>query len=104
MSFVEDLTMFFTDFGVYATPSVGAPFMVIFDRAHIEALGGDISGTQPIALAASADVSALIAQTSTIVIAGADHHPPRAGDVTYLIVDVQPDGTGMTTLQLREDA
>lgn len=100
--FVEDFTVFFTDFGVTATPGVGLPFPVIFDRAHIDAMGGDISGTHPIALAASADVSALVARTSTITIAGSDHKPPRVGDVTYSIVDAQPDGTGMTTLILQE--
>lgn len=102
MAFVEDFTVFFTDFGVTATPNAGDPFSVIFDRAHIEAMGGTISGTQPIALAMSADVSALVPRTNTLVIAGSDHHPVRVGNVTYKIQDIEPDGNGLSTLLLEE--
>jgi hypothetical protein len=102
MAFVEDLTVYFVDFGVTATPDAGTPFTVLFDRAHIEAMGGDISGTYPAVLAASADVSSLVPHTNTLVIAGSDHQPARAGDVQYKIVDIQPDGIGLSTLILEE--
>jgi hypothetical protein len=93
MAFVEDFTVFFADFGVLATPSVGDPFTVIFDRAHIEAMGGDISGTQPVALAVSADVASLVSRSTTLTIAG------QAG-ITFTVTDLQPDGTGLTLLLL----
>lgn len=93
MAFVEDFTVFFADFGVPATPSVGPPITVIFDRAYMQAMGGNeaaISGTQPVALALDSDVAALQAGVSTIVI----------NSNTYTVQDVQPDGTGMSTLIL----
>lgn len=90
MPFAEDFTVFFADFGVTATPNVGAAVTVIFDRAHIEAAGGDISGTQPVALAVSADVSAWTSNSTTVSIAGA----------TYTVRDIQPDGTGLSLLVL----
>jgi hypothetical protein len=92
MAFVEDFTVFFTDFGVAATPDAGEPITVIFDRAHIEALGGGISGTQPVALVVSADASSLAPNSSTLEIAG----------TTYRVLDKQPDGTGLSLLVLEE--
>lgn len=88
MAFVEDFAVFFADFGVIATPGVGAPITVIFDRAHIEAMGGDISGTQPVALAVSSDVSAYVAHQTVLTIGG----------TAYTLHDVQPDGTGLSLL------
>jgi hypothetical protein len=90
MAFVEDFTVFFEDFGVAATPAAGGDITVIFDRAHIEAMGGDISGTQPVALAVSADVSSYQPNVSTLTIAG----------VLYRVRDMQPDGTGLSLLVL----
>jgi hypothetical protein len=90
MPFVEDFTVFFADFGVTATPNVGAAVTVIFDRAHIEAAGGDISGTQPVALAVSADVSAWDSHQTEVRIAGAK----------FAVRDIQPDGTGLSLLVL----
>lgn len=92
MAFVEDFTVFFEDFGVTATPNVGSAITVIFDRAHIEAMGGDISGTQPIALAVSADVASLASNSSTLAISG----------TTYRVRDIQPDGTGLSVLVLEK--
>ncbi|KQT10968.1 head-tail joining protein [Ramlibacter sp. Leaf400] len=88
MAFVEDFTVFFADFSVPATPEGGAAVTVIFDRAHIEAMGGDISGTRPVALAVSADVSSWLPRTTLVAIQGS----------TYLLSDVQPDGTGLSLL------
>lgn len=90
MAFVEDFTVFFADFGVPATPTVGGAITVIFDRAHIEAMGGDISGTRPIALAVSADVSSYASRQTTLSIDG----------ISYLVIDIQPDGTGLSLLVL----
>lgn len=95
MAFAEDLTVFFADFGVTATPNAGAAVTVIFDRAHVETLGGVISGTQPVALVASADVSAWVPNSTTVVISGA-----ASGNGTYTVRDIQPDGTGLSTLIL----
>jgi hypothetical protein len=92
MAFTEDFTVFFADFGVPATPNAGANITVIFDRAHIQAMGGEISGTGPIALAVSADVSTFVAHTTTLTIAGN----------TYTLRDLQPDGTGLTLLVLED--
>lgn len=92
MAFVEDLTVFFPDFGVPATPGSGADITVIFDRAHIETMGGDISGTKPLALAVSADVATFVCNTTTLTIAGN----------TYTLRDMHPDGTGMTLLVLED--
>ena len=90
MAFVEDFSVFFEDFGVIATPDVGAPITVIFDRAQVEAMGGGISGTQPVALAVSADASSYRSNVTRLDIGG----------TTYLVTDIQPDGTGMSMLVL----
>lgn len=90
MPFTEDFTVFFEDFGVTATPNVGSPATVIFDRAHIETFGGDVSGTRPVALAVSSDVAAWTPNSTTLVISG----------TTYTLRDKQPDGTGMSVLEL----
>lgn len=90
MPFTEDFTVFFEDFGVIATPNVGSPITVIFDRAHIEAMGGDISASQPVALAVTADVSSYVPNTTTLEIGG----------TTHKLRDVQPDGTGLSLLIL----
>jgi hypothetical protein len=103
MAFAEDLTVFFDtdEFAVPATPSGGgAAITVIFDREFIAALGGDISGTEPKALAPSADVASFVPGTTTLTIAGADHRPAVAAAVTYNVRDVHPDGTGVSLLVL----
>jgi hypothetical protein len=105
MAFTEDLTAFFDtdEFAVLATPSGGgAAFAVIFDREHIGALGGEISANQPVALARAADASSLTANSSTLAIAGSDHHPVVVGTVTYNVRDVQPDGTGLSLIVLEK--
>lgn len=91
MAFVEDFTVFFTDFGVTATPNTGAAATVIFDRAHIEAMGGEISATAPVALAVEADVTAWTPDSTTVTIGG----------TTYTLRDKHPDGTGLTLLILQ---
>lgn len=93
MAFAESLDAFFSDFAVTATVG-SAALSVIFDRAHIEALGGyggGIDATAPAALLKTSDVAAnSIARNSTLVIAG----------TTYYVQRAQPDGTGLTLLVL----
>lgn len=92
MAFTEDFTVFFEDFGVTATPGSGDAITVIFDRAHIEVLGGQVSGAAPIALAVTADVADYVCNSTTLTIAGN----------TYTLRDMQPDGTGLTQLDLED--
>lgn len=93
MAFTEDFAVFFADFGVTATPLVGDAVTVIFDRATIQTLGGDITSTGPIALAVEADVADWTSQSTVIEI----------GSASFLVIDKQPDGTGLTLLTLREE-
>lgn len=90
--FAEDLSAFFdttSGFAQNATLSGGAVVPVIFDRAYQGALGGLVESTGPQCMAKSADVSTVV-QGSTLVISG----------TTYRAATVQPDGTGVTTLEL----
>ena len=90
--FVEDLTPYFdtaSGFAQAATVS-GQSVPVIFDNGYAAALGGLVESTGPSCQAKSADVAAVV-QGSTITIGG----------TAYTVVGVEPDGTGVTTLQLR---
>lgn len=93
MAFTEDFAVFFEDFGVVATPGTGSAITVIFDKATVEALGGEITTDAPVALAVSADVAGYVSNVTTLTINGA----------SYLLRDKKPDGTGLTLLIL-EDA
>ena len=93
MAFTEDVSPFFADFGVTATPSAGAAVTVIFDKASIATLGGDITSDNPVALAVTADVATWTSNTTTVTIGGAG----------YTLRDKRPDGTGLSLLEL-EDA
>jgi hypothetical protein len=73
-----------------ATPLVGPAVTVIFDRAHIDALGIDVSATHPVAQAASADVAGWVPHSTQLAINGVD----------YMLRDTHPDGTGLTLLML----
>lgn len=88
--FTEDISAFFStdEFAVMAT--IGASTVrVIFDAAYADPLG--MSGSSPVALAISSDVST-VAQGESIAIAG----------VGYTVVSIEPDGTGVTRLRLQE--
>lgn len=92
MMFAEDLTQFFktADFAVAATWSVGpATVNGIFDREYLRALG-IVDAANPVFVCREADMPTA-AQGQTLTIAA----------VAYTIVGVEPDGTGMLTLQLR---
>ena len=73
----------------------GAEVRVIFDNGSTQAGVGllGMTGTQPTALARSADVSG-IAVGSVLRIAGAN----------YSIAELAPDGTGMTNMTLERAA
>lgn len=66
-------------------------FQVIFDNGYAAQLGGLADATGPTALTSSADVADLV-QGSAVDI----------GAETWAVADMQPDGTGMTTLLLRK--
>ncbi|MEY2686555.1 MAG: hypothetical protein RL375_753 [Pseudomonadota bacterium] len=93
--FAEDLAPFFdTDAGFAQTATVGAAsFPVIFDSAYQAPLGGMIESTGPVCQAKSADVSTVVQGTAITVNA-----------VAYKVREVQPDGTGVTTLFLERAA
>lgn len=90
--FTEDLTAFFDVTGGFAVnATVGAAQVpVIFDKAYQSGIGGLVESTGPQCLAKTADVAAVV-QGGTITI----------NAVAYTVTGVQPDGTGLTTLQLR---
>lgn len=90
--FVEDLSVFINpDTPGYVLAKVdGVDVGMLFDRAYTGALSGLVESTGPQAVAKSADVAAVV-QGSALVIGG----------VTYTVTGVEPDGTGITTLQLR---
>jgi hypothetical protein len=77
-----------------ATPWSGEPVSVIFDRATIQALGGEITASGPVALALPAAVADWAAHSTQLTIASVD----------YMLRDKQPDGTGLTLLVLEEQA
>lgn len=90
--FAEDLTLFFNtaEHATEATWSGAAvPITVIFDNGYAEALG--ISSSDPKALAIAAHMPT-VSRGQTLLI----------NSVNYRIEDVQPDGTGLVTLQLKK--
>jgi hypothetical protein len=100
--FTEDLTAFFqtSDFAYTATwtPAAGGgPFtlQVIFDNANFDSLIGDAgaTGLRPLCMASDTQLAqgAGIKRNDALVISG----------ITYKVSDIQPDGTGVTTLMLR---
>lgn len=95
MPFTEDLDVFFADFGVTATPTVGAAITVIFDRAYLASLG--VESTGPVCVAQTADCTAL-EHGSVLAVTGT---PGGTGDGNYTITGIEPDGTGISVLQLR---
>ena len=89
--FSEDLTAFFsldTPGSAAATVAAGS-IVVLFDNGYQGALAGFVESTGPSCQARSADVSALV-QGSAISI----------GAKAYKVATVQPDGFGVTILQL----
>jgi hypothetical protein len=95
MAFTEDLTAFFStdDFAVSALYNGTTTINVILYTAYYEENMGRVGfeGSAPVALARTADVPG-VAHGVSLVIYG----------VTYSVVGVEPDGTGLTTLRLEK--
>ena len=97
---IDDLDVFFGDFGVDAvyTPQGGpaSTIKVIFDNSYVAILGGGglegVESTSPGAVCKSSDiVNARYGETLQI------------DSITYKIAGIEPDGTGMTVLRLSRD-
>lgn len=82
----ETLPAFFTDFAIDVTVN-GMPARGIFDNGFAPAFGGVVDGTSPV-LHLTTDV--LVNRGDPVIIAGAH----------FIVVGVQPDGTGVTQLRL----
>jgi hypothetical protein len=64
-------------------------FAVIFDRGAVETSAG-VTATMPMFDALSSDVAGFVPHSTEVEIS----------DVTYKVIDVQPDGTGMSKVFL----
>jgi len=104
MAFTEDFAPFFDTEGfgveaIYTPKEVGSSVTIIaiFDDEYIALQGGavEVAGSQPRIMYESAKISPKPAYGDLI----------HVNDTDYTIVEVQPDGTGITTLilELRED-
>lgn len=91
MPFTEDLAPFFADFGVVATLVGGATVTVIFDRAYIASMGGQVDATEPMCTLKSSDVTVRAITFGTQL---------TIGGVAYKVRSLHPDGTGLTNLLL----
>lgn len=89
MAFTEDLSAFFVEFSVQATLG-GSTIAVIFDKAYIGALMGMVESTGPCCLVMDKDIPNLKQGASLVI-----------NSKTYIVSGVEPDGTGLSTLQLR---
>ena len=90
--FVEDLSTFFdasSGFAISATV-LGQTVPVIFDKAYLGAMGGLVESTGPQCLAQTSTVASVVQGTAIVINA-----------TTYTVTGVEPDGTGITVLQLR---
>lgn len=98
MAFTEDLSAFFNTDGfgeefIYK-PKAGAALTLvgIFDNAYYAERGGDIvvAGSQPRLQYETAKIDPKPVDGDTITLRGEE----------YTIVNIEPDGTGVTTLML----
>lgn len=67
-------------------------FPVIFSHGTVETSVG-ATAVAPMADALDSDITGVIAQSTQVTI---------DGTTTYLVIDLQPDGSGMTRLLLQE--
>lgn len=79
--------------GVPVSQADGSSFFGIFESAYQNALsnGVDVESSDPTILARSSDVAALVKDTALTV-----------ASVSWRLKRQEPDGTGMTTLRLRQ--
>lgn len=90
MAFFEDFPVYFADFGEAATLA-GVAVRGIFDRPHQVAGVGQygMASTQPTFMMPTSQVTAGIVGQSLVCLG-----------ITYVVAAHEPDGTGMSTLQL----
>lgn len=93
MFWEDDVAGFFVDFGEPAILKDGREITILFDSPffNVTAMGIDIEASKPTAVAKSADVLETV-HGDTL----------KYKSVTYTIIGVQPDGTGITVLILSE--
>jgi hypothetical protein len=87
MTFVEDLSPFFADFGVDATVG-GVAVVGIFDKAAAQAFGL-VAGNDPQLIVRDTVVAA---EGAAVVI----------GAASYVVAGAQDDGSGLRTLALEK--
>src|SRR5690606_22810520 len=68
----------------------GSAVPVVFDRLYTEALDGDAAGYTPTVMGRDADLAGATYGAAMVV-----------QGVSYTVTSVEPDGTGLTRLQLR---
>ena len=90
--FAEDLSTFFDTTNGFAQNAtvLGQTVPVIFDKAYLGAMAGLVESTGPQCVGKTADLASAV-QGTAIVISG----------TTYTVTGNEPDGTGVTILQLR---
>ena len=93
--FAEDTALFFAtaEFALDATLG-GVAVRVIFDRPYYDAASG-ISSTNPTATIQTSDCAALVVNTTQLVV---------PGQGTFRVINQEPNGTGISTLQLLQVA
>lgn len=75
-----------------AMATIGAASVpVVFDRLYLDALDGEVAGYAPVVTAKDADLMGVVYGTAITV----------RGDA-YTVTAIEPDGTGLTRLQLRK--
>ena len=84
--FIELYSAYFSDFAVPATVA-GVATKGIFDKAYQESFG-IVAGNNPVLVVKTSDVNA--AEGDQVVV----------DSNTYIVSGVEPDGTGITILQL----
>jgi len=87
MPFTDDTSEFFSDFAEQVTIA-GASVSAIFDSAYTR-VGTLLSTTDPALWCKASDVTSVVRGTAVTV-----------RGVAYTVRDIQPDGTGVTVLQL----
>ena len=89
--FAEDMSVFFSD-AEFATPvsfNGGEPVNCIFDNAYLDAQG--TAATTPVLTAPTASLGGVAYGSAALV-----------GGVAYSVVSIEPDGTGISSVQLRK--
>lgn len=87
MAFTEDIAGYLVDYGEAVSVN-GTALTAIFDNAYTENFG-EFAGTRPVLTCREADVAAVVRGMPAVV-----------RTVAYTVVNLQPDGTGITRLML----